>query len=65
MENALRLQEQMALEKFEQMDAATKHRVLYRLDEMAKQKGYANQQVLKIEKPYIWNQMCAQVVQSI
>lgn len=65
MEKALRLQEQLAMEKFEKMDAMTRHRVLYRLDELAKQKGYMNQKELKDQKPYIWNQLCAQIVQTI
>ena len=65
MEKALRLQEQLALEKFEKMDAMTRHRVMYRLNELARSKGYANEQELKTQKPYIWNQLCAQVVQGI
>jgi hypothetical protein len=64
MEKALRLQEQLSLEKFEKMNALEKHRVMYRLNESVRAKGYSNEQELKREKPYIWNQMLAQVVRD-
>lgn len=65
MEKALRLQEQMALERFEKMNSLEQHRVLRKIDILAKDRGFDNQNVLKDQKPYIWNQLCAQAVDKI
>jgi len=65
MENALRIQQQMALEKFENLNIVDKHRVLFHMDELAKDKGYLNEKDLHTQKPYIWEQMCADTTMKL
>lgn len=62
MVESIRLQERLALEKFESMNALDKYRVLQKINELAREKGYNSEKELKDQRPFIWNQLCAQVV---
>ena len=65
MENALRLQQKMALEKYGNLNIADQRRVLFHMDELAKGKGYLNEKDLKQKKPYIWDQLCADTTMKL
>ncbi len=65
MDPALKLQQQMAMEKYEKLNAMEKHRIMGILDSRARDKGYDNQMDLKDKKPYIWEQLCAETVNKL
>lgn len=65
MDPSLRLQQQIAMEKYEALNVMEKHRVMARMDALARDKGYDGQMDLKNKKPHIWEQMCAQVVREL
>ena len=65
MDPALKLQQQMALEKYDGLNIVDKRRVLFHMDDLAKAKGYFNEKEMKEKKPYIWDQMCADTVMRL
>jgi hypothetical protein len=62
MDPSLKIRQDMALGKYSSMNPVDQHRVLYHIDTIAKDRGYDNQMDLKQKKPYLWDQMCADVV---
>ncbi|MCD6414646.1 MAG: hypothetical protein J7L23_03380 [Candidatus Diapherotrites archaeon] len=62
MTGPIHLQEKLALEKFENMNAIDKYRVIQKINELARDKGYNSEKELKEQRPFIWNQLCAQAV---
>jgi len=65
MDPAIRLQQEMAMEKYEKLNVVDKRRVMERLNKVAHDKGYFNERDLREKKPYIWNQLCAEVVTKL
>ena len=65
MDPALKLQQEMDLEKYEALNIADKRRVRFHMDDLAKEKGYFNEKELKEKKRYIWDQMCADTVSKL
>ena len=65
MEKALKIQQQMALDKYESLNIVDQRRVLFHMDDLAKDKGYLHAQDLKDQRPYIWEQMCADTVTKL
>ncbi len=59
---ALKVHQDMALAKYERMNALDKRRVNMKLDELARLKGYNNAREIYDQKPYIWKQLCADTV---
>jgi hypothetical protein len=61
-ENPIKVQTKFGLEKFNGLNIMDRQRVLMEVDKQAKQKGYVGGQAeLKEKRPYIWDQMVAQV----
>jgi hypothetical protein len=56
---ALRLQQEMAMEKYEKLSILDKRRINMELDRIAKEKGFFNGNDMKEKKPHIWGQYCA------
>ncbi|MCK4327673.1 MAG: hypothetical protein KAW41_04320 [Candidatus Diapherotrites archaeon] len=65
MDPASRMRQEMALEKFEKLNVVDRRRVLHHLNKMAHGKGYFNERDLREKKPYIWDQLCAEVVSKL
>jgi hypothetical protein len=65
MDPGLKIQVELGLKKFESMDQFKKQKVLWKINEVAKEKGYKNERELREQKPYIWDQVCSQVVQEM
>jgi len=53
---------QKQVERFEVLEMTDKRKVLFELDKMAEDKGYRSQKEVRDQKPYIWNQWCADVM---
>ncbi len=62
---ALKVHQEMALAKYERMNALDKRRVNMQLDELARQKGFSNAREIYDQKPYIWKQMCADTISRL
>jgi len=65
MDPATRMQQEMALEKFEALGVVDKRRVIHHINQRAHEKGYFNERDLREKKPYIWNQWCAEIVTDL
>ena len=62
---AMELLKQKQLERFERLDSPDKRKVLFELDHIAEEKGYRGQKQVRDERPYIWNQWCADVMSRL
>ncbi|MFC2174439.1 hypothetical protein ACFLQ2_01030 [archaeon] len=59
------MRNEMAMDKFEALNVVDRRRVIDHINKAAHDKGYFNERDLKEKKPYIWEQLCADVVNKL
>lgn len=65
MVSAVRIQQQIGMQKFKSLNPADKRNVLFKADLIAKDRGFKSEYVMQQEKPHIWKQIVAEVVSAM
>ena len=64
MPSAVKIMNAMELERFEALPIDKKRVLLFKLDDEAKEKGFASEKELREKHPHIWEQIMADLVRA-